>query len=188
MELVTLCFRPRPCSEPIDDETEAEEDPDRASRAQRAWRLLHDWPGIPGLREDGTIDEGALATWVASAREGLRSANRSVTGEQMIGQMLAHSSEGEDGAWPSEPIRNLIEQLSSEDLETGIDIGQHNSRGPQWRGRGGDQERELADKFQKWSEVVNVRWPRTAALLRRMAEGYRSEARHWDRRADLDEL
>lgn len=187
VELVTLCFRARPRTEPIEDEAEGD-DPERALRVEKAWRLLRKWQGIPGRSEDGTIHEENLAKWISSVRESLRLVNRSAAGEQMIGQMLAHSAEGTDGAWPAEPIRNLIEQLSSDEIEKGINVGLHSRRGAQWRRQGGDQERELADRFQKWSEVVNVRWPRTAALLRRIAEGYRSEARSWDRQTELDSL
>ena len=42
---------------------------------------------------------------------------------------------------------------------------------------GGAQEEALVDKYRSDAEEFKARWPRTAAILRRIADGYRAEAR-----------
>ena len=43
----------------------------------------------------------------------------------------------------------------------------------------------LAAQYAGWSAALNQRWPRTAELLRRVAEQYDREAQAEDREAEL---
>ena len=90
----------------------------------------------------------------------------------------------EKNIWPCSEVCELIERLSDEDLESGIETGVYNKRGVSIRDKGGNQERMLADKFQRFAEVVRVNWPRTARMLLRLSETYQAEAK-WH---DLDDL
>jgi hypothetical protein len=58
-----------------------------------------------------------------------------------IGQVLAWSPVDAEGYWPTEPVRDLLEQLQSEDFETGLRISLGNKRGVTSRGlfEGGTQ-------------------------------------------------
>jgi hypothetical protein len=86
-------------------------------------------------------------------------------------------------------VREIIEELSSEDLEDGIEIEVYNSRG--WTSRdpteGGVQERELAEQYTGYAAVLNDRWPRTAAMLRSIADTYSRDAGRHDVDAELTE-
>jgi hypothetical protein len=63
-----------------------------------------------------------------------------------IGQVLAHAPRDSEGIWPAVPVRDLIEITRSSDLEQGLHVGVHNSRGVTSRAPndGGAQERDLA--------------------------------------------
>ena len=91
--------------------------------------------------------------------------------------------------WPHEAVRDLIEELASQHIETGMEVEVRNSRGVTSRGMydGGDQERSLADKYSQWAEATQARWPRTSAMLRRLAESYERDARRHDIDAERDE-
>jgi hypothetical protein len=52
---------------------------------------------------------------------------------------------------------------------------------------GGVQERNLAEKYSRYVAATVDRWPRTAAVLRRVAVQYIREGRHSDLRAELEE-
>ncbi|HEY1296669.1 MAG TPA: hypothetical protein VGJ60_26620 [Chloroflexota bacterium] len=52
---------------------------------------------------------------------------------------------------------------------------------------GGVQERALQTRYLTYAQQVNARWPRTAAMLRRLASTYREEARMEDERAEITE-
>lgn len=181
-ELVALVFRPEGAeSREVSDDAQA--------RASQAYKLLTSWRTVPGSADDGTIRADELKAWVQSAREAITASGRVATGEQMIGQVLSGSPVGADGAWPHESVRDLLEELACEDIEVGFEVGLYNSRGIVSRGLtdGGVQERELADRYAGFATQCCDRWPRTAATLRRIADGYREEGRFEDQRAELRE-
>ena len=119
-------------------------------------------PGVP--QKSWTVGIGSRAWSMAkstppalsSGSSGLasksRKADRLEICDRMIGHMLAlssirqngASSIGEDGAWPAEPLRHIIERIASEALDYSFQMGVYASREVVWRGRGGGQERELA--------------------------------------------
>jgi hypothetical protein len=180
VELVSLVYRGK-------NERPREVDEAAASLARNAWSVLHAWNhDIPGQRDDGTIERNELQQWTRRARLLLEERDRSDIGDQQIGQVLSAAPTGEDGVWPAEPIRDLLEDIGSRDLETGLHIGRANSRGPSSRGvlDGGDQEWKLARGYREWANVTGTRWPRTTRLLRGLAESYEHEARRWDAEAD----
>jgi hypothetical protein len=180
VELVSLVYRGK-------NERERDLDEAEARRARNAWSVLHAWNNnIPGQREDGTIDRDELDQWTRQARLLLEDRQRSDIGDQQIGQVLSASPVGEDGAWPAEPVRELIEDIGSRDLETGLHIGKANSRGATSRGAfdGGGQEWELAAGYREWANITGTRWQRTTRLLRGLAESYEHEARRWDAEAE----
>jgi hypothetical protein len=96
---------------------------------------------------------------------------------------------GADGAWPHPAVRDVIEEVGSADLERGIEVGVYNGRGVVTKHplEGGMQEHQLAERYAGFAPAVADRWPRTAAMLRRLAEGYRVDARREDQEAELRE-
>ena len=162
-------------------------DPDEQERARHAWSVLEGWRELPGMREDGSIDAAALAEWVRVARFEFADSDRADIGDEQIGQALSASPEGEDGIWPAEPVRDLIETIGSTSMETGLHVGLVNSRGVTSRGvyDGGTQEREIASRYRDWARRAAPSWPRTGRVLRLLAESYERDAREHDVRAEL---
>jgi hypothetical protein len=146
----------------------AEEEEVPPQKARRARQVLDSWNTIPGL-VDGRIDPANLAEWVDRAREQSKDAARLEICASRIGHML-------------------IDRIASEALDDGFRRGLYNARGAVWRGRGGDQERELAEKYRRWAGQIAGRWPRTGALLRSIAGIYESEGRLWDIDDELRDL
>jgi hypothetical protein len=107
-------------------------------------------------------------------------------GDSHIGRVLAHGPPDSDGARPCEPIRTLLEKLQSPAIEDGLRVELYNSRGPTSRGvfDGGDQERIVAAGYAEQAEKFADRWPRTATVLRDLAESYEREARRMDEEAE----
>ena len=155
--------------------------------AQHAWWVLNHWRGLPGRRDDGTIDEAHLKEWVRNARLTLAESNRADIGDEQIGTVLSASPDGADGSWPAEPVRDIIEEIGSTGIETGMHVGVVNSRGVTSRGvyDGGRQERELASRYRKWSKETADKWPRTSRILRSLADTYEHDAQHHDARAEV---
>jgi addiction module HigA family antidote len=157
----------------------------RSSVATQAYRLLQSAKRIPGTQDDGTIKAGELKNWIVEVLTLSKKFGRLVVGEHAVGHLLAKSKPGADGIWPSEPIREVLEEVGTKEIAVGMSIGLYNSRGVHARGPGGDQERELAAKYRGWSKTVAVNSPFTARLLEEIARTYDREAEWHDTDADI---
>jgi hypothetical protein len=179
VEAACLAFR-------AEGEGERELDDAAHGRALLAYELLSGWRRPPGLN-DGLIDAAHLDGWVDEARRRLAESNRAAIGDQLIGQVLSGSPVGSDGAWPAEPVREVIERLKTDDLEAGLHMGRFNQRGVTTRGplSGGDQERSIKVRYEADAAKLAARWPRTAAFLRGFASTYERDATREDLQAEL---
>ncbi len=95
-----------------------------------------------------------------------------------------------DGTWSHVGVRNVIEQLSSALIDRHIRRGLLNNSGVVSRALddGGAQERDLAAQYKSQSELVGAKRPRTAAILRRLSENYKTDVSDVDPDAELNEL
>ena len=184
VEMISAIYKPSEESGIADETTLDPEDAHKLAR--QASDLLRLWNITPGTRPDGAIDEAVLRDWVQRARQLAKSAGRDDIADQKIGEILACSSLGEDGIWPAEPVRELIEDIRSKNIETGLMIGHRNLRGVTTRlpRDGGAQERNLAATFREWSRTTALEWPRISAVLGDIATSYDHDARWHDNDAE----
>jgi hypothetical protein len=176
VDLVSLIYRAK-------DEESREVSKNERDRATIAYEVLQEWQSVPGL----PASPEETLHWVREARRLLNERNREEIGDICIGHLLSASPVGIDGFWPHEMIRDLIEEIGSEELEQGISTGVYNARGVVTRSlvEGGGQERALADDYDRQAVTIEARWPRTGALLREIARGYRRDAHREDLDAEL---
>jgi hypothetical protein len=122
-------------------------------------------------------------------REGAQLSGHGEFADKVIGQVLCFAPEDADGSWPSKPVRDIIEEVGTEQLHWAFVVGVLNRRGIVSRGliEGGAQERELVARYQSYAEMIRDRWPRTATALDDIAEDYASQARGADISAELEE-
>jgi hypothetical protein len=161
--------------------------PDRVdAMAQRGYKLLEAIKRIPGHNELGELDAGHLAKWIATVRNSCAELSRLDVADRWVGQVLACAPVGKDGVWPCEPTRDVMEEIQSEAMMQGARNGMYNSRGVHSRGDGGDQERELAEKYRRWAEALQVSHPFVAAkLLMELTKTYDHEANWHDTEAGI---
>lgn len=182
VELISLIFK--------SENDEIEDQPsDLEGRATQAYRLISSWHTCPGENFDGTLEKGVLQDWVSKARAELHNSGRGIIGDQQIGQALAESPHGTDGVFPHEFVREIIEDLSNQEIERGFEVRVFNNRGVTTRALtdGGAQERSIAQRYSDYAAQINDKYPRTAAMLRRIAEGYLEQARREDTNAEITE-
>lgn len=182
VEVLSLVYR-------AEGEEPAELSQEDQQRARLGYSLLQEWRTVPGQQDNGAVDADHLREWIGAARERLQEVGRYTVGLHTIGQVLSGSPADPDGTWPCAAVRDIIEDLASSDLEEGIRIGVYNSRGVVTKdpSAGGAQERALAEKYDGLAAAVSTTHPRTARLLRRIAEGYRRDARREDFESELVE-
>ena len=148
----------------------------RKAVAHAAYVLLDKIKRIPGTDDDGTIKASGLKAWLAEVRSLCSKYGRAEIGDHKIGEILAAAPVGDDGVWPCAAVREALEEIGSEDIAEGMRIGVYNSRGVHWRGEGGNQERELAEKYRNWSRQLAFEYPYVANLVAQIATQYDHEA------------
>jgi addiction module HigA family antidote len=154
--------------------------------AERGHKLLDAIERIPGHNHLGELETTRLAAWIASVRQSCAELSRADIADICIGKVLSCAPIGKDGVWPCEPARDVMEEIQSEPLMQGAQTGVYNSRGVHWRGEGGDQERELAQKYREWGNALQVSHPFVAArLLMELAKTYDREASREDAEAGI---
>ena len=168
---------PRNDSKPISDE--------QSQRAENAYRLLRSWRDIPGGGEEQTVEEKTLLAWVRKARAMAEGRDLLEVCDSRIGEVFAHAPAESDGSWPCVPVRDALEEIGSDDVFGGFRVGIYNKRGvfSKMLKEGGVQERVLAEKYRQYAEASKFEWTKTAAALRRIAEGYEEDARREDAQA-----
>lgn len=163
------------------------DDPEQArAMANRAYRLLNLWDHIPGQRADNTIDSEALDAWIKKARVLAKAVGREDTADSKIGQMLSASSNGADGNWPAEPVREALDLFRSKPMLEGFCVGKANRRGVTTRmpGDGGNLERIEAAKYRSWAKTIAFEHPHTAKALNHLADDYEWKAKRHDEDAE----
>lgn len=151
--------------------------------AKRGYHLLEAINLIPGHNDLGELETERLRKWVTIVRESCEELSRSEVGDLCIGKLLSASNIGKDNIWPCEEIREVLEDIQSEDLIRGMCTGVFNSRGVTTRmlGDGGDQERKLAEKYRGFGQKMLSSHPYVAAkLLFGIAESYEHDAKRCD--------
>jgi hypothetical protein len=154
--------------------------------AERGYKLLEAIERIPGHNDLGELEAERLAKWIATVRQSCAELSRAEIADVCIGKVLSSAPVGKDGLWPCESVRDAMEDIQSEPMIRGARTGIYNSRGVHCRGEGGDQERELAEKYRKWGQALQVSHPFVAShLLMGLAKTYDQEASREDTEAGI---
>ncbi|NMG38919.1 HigA family addiction module antidote protein [Chelativorans sp. ZYF759] len=154
--------------------------------AERGYRLLDALERIPGQDEPEDRQAGRLAAWTKTVRDACADLGRGDIGDVCLGKLLSSAPVGSDGVWPCEPVRQVMEDIQSERISEGAHTGLYNARGVVWRGEGGNQERELAQKYRGWAVALQYSHPFVSStLLMGMVRTYEREASREDMEAGI---
>lgn len=157
-----------------------------ANMAERGYKLLEAIERIPGHDDLGELQADRLAKWIATVRQASAELSRADIADLCIGKLLANAPVGKDGVWPCEPVRQMMEDIQSESMMQGTHTGVYNLRGVVVRGEGGNQERELAEKYRKWGQALQFSHPYVSSkLLMELARTYEQEANREDTEAGI---
>ena len=153
----------------------------RKAMQKAAFHFLYRMRRIPGADNQGEIDADKLRSWLQEVRALCKQHGRSVIGDQMIGQLLARERpEGDVGRPPCRQICEALEWMASEHVGIGFSVGTLNNRGAQLRGKGGQQERDLAAAYRECARRISFEFPYVGGVLENIAAGYEQQAGRWD--------
>ncbi|WP_312162012.1 HigA family addiction module antitoxin [Phenylobacterium sp.] len=153
--------------------------------AERGYKLLEAIRRIPGHDDLGELQADRLLKWVKVVRETCAELGRLEIADVCLGKLFAEAPEGADGIWPCEPVREVMEEIQTKELASGAHTGLYNARGAHWRGEGGSEERELAERYLRSARLLQYSHPFVAAVHSDMAKTYEHEASYHDTEADI---
>lgn len=154
--------------------------------AELGYKLLEGLSRIPGHDDFGVLQVDRLSSWVKTVRYACAELGRLDTADVCIGKLLSGAPLGNDGVWPCESVRQVMEDVHSKKMMDGAHTGLYNSRGVVCRGEGGAQERTLAEKYRAWANALQYSHPFVASqLLMEMVRTYEHEANREDTEAGI---
>lgn len=167
------------------DPSEFSQSEGREDLLRRGYLILETIDRIPGQDESTKKrQQKRLMEWVDAVRRICAGLGRAEVADECLGNLFSHASIGEDGVWPNEIIREVIENLGSVAICRGAHMGRYNARGVHWRKEGGEQEQELADKYRRWAEALQFTHPFVSStLLMSLVKTYEREAEEFDTEA-----
>ena len=152
-------------------------------------KLLESWQNCPGKQDDGSFDERYFREWVIQARHLFEKRGLVEVGDKLIGEMFTYAPYDDDGTFPHLAVRDLIEKFASKTLERSLEFKISNNRGATGRvlAEGGGQDRAIAEQYLGYAKTAGAKHHRTAAMLRKIATNYTSEAKRGDLKAELEQ-
>ena len=161
----------------------------RQNAAERSYLMLETWKKIPGMQEDGTIDEAELREWIDVARALARECDRLEVADIHIGKLLAKYPKDSPN-WPQRTIFQMIEDINTKEIKKGYSVGMLKKQGVTIRGvfDGGGIERERAEYFGELASELVFDYPNVSELFRRLQDDYGQQGNRLDEMAERDRL
>jgi hypothetical protein len=136
------------------------------------------------------MDWASIRAWIDDVFEFSKGRVAQDIIQQSVGFLLANApNDPLIEIWPHSEIIKIIEDLKLENLEDGILTERLNMRGSYTKEiyEGGQQEKELADNYKKWSRQCGGA-PRTEALLMEISKMWERIAKNEDQQSKLHRM
>jgi hypothetical protein len=99
-----------------------------------------------------------------------------------IGDVLGRVKARDGNSYPHPAIVTVLEESAGDQMLEAFRTSVFNVRGVTWRGHGGQQEYDLAKKYEAIGREIGELAPRTREMFDRLAQGYRVDGAHEDER------
>lgn len=142
--------------------------------ADQVFHLFYEAHFCPA-EKDGTVNERDLREWVMELKRLLEKQKQVRLLGHLLGRILVYSPIGDDDCYPCEAVRNIIEEVGDESLQSSYVTAMFNKRGV-FSPTAGRAERELAEEYKKNANKLRLMTPKTAAIYDCLSEMYFSEA------------
>ncbi|WP_139706598.1 hypothetical protein [Aeromonas hydrophila] len=170
-EIIGLAYKSDKVDEPV-ELNEAQQ-----NIANNAYELLNGWKVIPGTLENGSFDANFFDHWFETVSKSSRDTGHSIPILRIIGKVLIHTPQSEDGLWIEHKIAEFLNQRELDDVRNAYKLAVYNSRGAHWVDPEAKPEIKLSQEYHHKSEAIDLLGlQRFARTLREIAEGYASEA------------
>lgn len=165
---------------------EGEESSDKSKEeskiAQRLFDFYYKTHFCP-CENNGDINYCELKDWVNQFKSKLIEQRQLNLLGHELGRLFAYSPVGEDGYYPHESVREIIEELEDDKLRSSYVIAECNKRGV-YSPDAGRTEKEMALKYKENADSVRTIYPETAKIYDSLYESYYYESKAERRRAE----
>ena len=133
------------------------------------------------------ITSKAIKHWITRVQNSSKLDTQLSIANNLIGRLLSKCPTGKDGIWPCELVRDVLEKITSEEMENSFFCCAMSSSGCVWRSSdcGGEQERELAKKYSLWSKELSFSHMKVSKILSKIATSYEAEGEFMDKEKRL---
>ena len=143
--------------------------------------MLEKLARIPGHDKDGKQNSSEIVNWVRQVRAGCKKLAREKACDNVLGKLFSTAFKEDEEVWLNEHVRDALEQVINEEMSISLKTSLYNKRGVYTRGKGGDQERRIAERFRKQVDALQYTHPKIAKVLNKLVETYEHEAEWRDK-------
>ena len=186
IQLVELAFR----SDDGDiEQLEGINNENRKLMAENAFHILHfSYHIISFNNENGVFDGDYMKQYIEQLYRLAREKKRLQVIDLVIGYILGDIPR--DDNYPPQALCEIVEELNNDIIDQHIRMRIYNSRGFSSRAynEGGDQERSIVSRFEKYKEKTKLLYPRITEIFNQLIQEYKSEAGKIDDEAIIADL
>ena len=156
--------------------------------AQLAWNFLFNYHSVPGMKQDGTIDENFLREYLVQLKVCAERCHRIHIIPMITGKIIGNMPETDD--YPSDLMCELVEEYADDRIDCEISCCISNRRGTSSRSAyaGGDIERSHIETFKTYLNRTLTRSPRLTKVFESEIKSYESMAARQDVEGKLHDL
>ena len=184
MDIITLAYHPDDC-----DMEKGEIDENKKLMAECAFHILHFRHNIISfVNEDGIFDGQRLKHYIESLYVMAKEKKRMKVIDYIVGDILGDIHR--DDKYPPQELCEIVEELNNDKVDHSIRTRIYNSRGFTIRAynEGGDQERAIVSRFEKYKEQTKILYPRMTEIFNKLINVYKNDAGRIDNEALISDL
>ena len=133
----------------------------------------------------GHVEYTKIHEWVCDFKVMLENQNQGSLFTHLLGKVLANSSVGEDGYYPCEAVRDIIEEFGDNELISTYAMSIFNKRGV-YSPTAGIAEMGMAEEYKEVADVMRFKYPKTAEIYKALHIQYKHEANAERERAEYE--
>ena len=122
--------------------------------AQNAWNILRNFKTVPGLNEDGYINEQELNEWVSTLLSLAKECNRLSIVQLYIGKIFFYSPQDKEGLWIDKNVAKILNDFNNTNMLRGYYSECISSRGVYVIDGTGIQENSLGNKWKERADKL----------------------------------
>ena len=162
------------------EELEAMNENHKKIRSINSYKVLEKLARFHGHDKDGKQNSSEIVNWVRQVRAGCKKLARERACDHVLGKLFSTAFKEDEEVWLNEHVRDALEQVINEEMSISLKTALYNKRGVHTRGKGGDQERRIAERFRKQVDALQYTHPKIARVLNKLVETYEHEAEWHD--------